>query len=226
MSTRDGPPSSRRRRGKLAPEDQALWDHVARSITQPLRKKTRMPDVTGTAGSDETLAHLEHRLKSETSLAHPVPSATPRQTIDKPAKQPHPAHPTRQKAPPLADFDRRAVRRIRTGRIEIEARLDLHGMRQDQAHGALRSFLYGCQVRGLRWVLVITGKGRAASDDAPPAPFYTSEERGVLRRSVPRWLSQPDLRPLVVSYTTAALRHGGEGAFYIQLRARRGYTHR
>jgi DNA-nicking Smr family endonuclease len=213
MSTRDGPPSSRRRRGKLAPEDQALWDHVARSITQPLRKKTRMPDATGTAGSDET-------------LAHPVPSATPRQTIDKPAKQHRPAHPTRQKAPPLADFDRRAVRRIRTGRIEIEARLDLHGMRQDQAHGALRSFLYGCQVRGLRWVLVITGKGRAASDDAPPAPFYTGEERGVLRRSVPRWLSQPDLRPLVVSYTTAALRHGGEGAFYIQLRARRGYTHR
>jgi len=40
----------------------------------------------------------------------------------------------------------------------------------------------------------------------------------VLKRNVPRWLDEPDLRPLVVSYTTAAIHHGGEGALYIHLR--------
>jgi DNA-nicking Smr family endonuclease len=47
-------------------------------------------------------------------------------------------------------------------------------------------------------------------------------ERGVLRRNVPRWLAEPDLRSIVVCYTAAAASHGGEGALYIQLRRRRG----
>ena len=140
---------------------------------------------------------------------------------------PHSAH---HRTPPLTDFDRKTVRRIRSGRIEIEARLDLHGMRQDEAHRALRSFLGGSQGRGLRWVLVITGKGRAAGngggDNGAGLPIYASAERGILRKSVPRWLTDPDLRPLVVSYTTAALHHGGEGALYIQLRTPRGANHR
>jgi DNA-nicking Smr family endonuclease len=37
---------------------------------------------------------------------------------------------------------------------------------------------------------------------------------------VPMWLAEPDMRALVVSYTTAHARHGGEGALYIQLRRR------
>ena len=42
----------------------------------------------------------------------------------------------------------------------------------------------------------------------------------MLRRNVPRWLAEPDLRAIVVSYTTAAIHHGGEGALYLQLRSR------
>jgi len=132
------------------------------------------------------------------------------------------AKPKPHAVPPLAVFDRNAGRRLRSGRIEIEARLDLHGMTQDEAHRALRSFLNGCQARGLRWVLVITGKGRSGPDDVDASGmFATQRGRGVLKRNVPRWLAEPDIRSLVVSYASAALHHGGEGALYIQLRMRR-----
>jgi DNA-nicking Smr family endonuclease len=40
----------------------------------------------------------------------------------------------------------------------------------------------------------------------------------VLRKNVPLWLAEPELRAIVVSFTTAAVPHGGEGALYIQLR--------
>ena len=68
-------------------------------------------------------------------------------------------------------------------------------------------------------MLVITGKGRAVEDAALEFyAFMSQPERGVLRRNVPRWLAEPELRPLIVGFTTAVAHHGGEGAFYIELR--------
>jgi DNA-nicking Smr family endonuclease len=65
-------------------------------------------------------------------------------------------------------------------------------------------------------VLVITGKGAQSEE---PAMFAECvRPRGVLRRSVPRWLAEPDLRGLVVSFTEASPRHGGTGALYVRLR--------
>lgn len=123
------------------------------------------------------------------------------------------------KPPPIATFDRKKVRKIRSGQVDIEARIDLHGMRQDEAHVALVRFLHRCQAKGQRWVLVITGKGKLTTSD-PDAPFDMTQqrERGVLKRNVPRWLDEADLRPLVVSYTHAGIQHGGDGALYIHLR--------
>ena len=46
-------------------------------------------------------------------------------------------------------------------------------------------------------------------------------QRGVIRRGVPHWLEEPDLRAVVLSYTEASPRHGGTGALYVQLRKAR-----
>jgi DNA-nicking Smr family endonuclease len=102
----------------------------------------------------------------------------------------------------------------------VEARIDLHGMRQSEAHAALRRFLFDAYAKGRRWVLVITGKGAPARSGRAPeeAEYGREEERGVLRRNVPRWLAEPELRAIVVGFTPAAVRHGGEGALYVQLR--------
>ncbi|MCB1514752.1 MAG: Smr/MutS family protein [Hyphomicrobiaceae bacterium] len=232
MTVGDGESPPPRRSRHVSVEDQALWEHVARTVPRSRRSKSRVPvlaegsDIAGCNAADP-VSRLESRLRSEIAHSEPSPgTAEYAKSAARGAPPPQP-HPTRQRTPPLADFDRKAVRRIRSGRIEIEARIDLHGMRQDEAHGALRAFLHGCQGRGLRWVLVITGKGRVASsaEQAAGEPYYAGHERGILRRAVPRWLAEPDLRPLVVSYTTAALHHGGEGALYIRLRGRRTGHH-
>jgi DNA-nicking Smr family endonuclease len=142
-----------------------------------------------------------------------------------PAKQPSPPPPHKPapkavaKQAPTArgqTLDRQTARQLARGRLAVEARLDLHFMRQREAHAALRRFLKSAQGKGYRHVLVITGKG--AAPDAT-RPFYETDERGVLRQAVPHWLSQPDLAPVVVSYSEAPRRLGGEGALYVRLRA-------
>jgi DNA-nicking Smr family endonuclease len=44
---------------------------------------------------------------------------------------------------------------------------------------------------------------------------------GVLRREVPQWLNQRELRGRIVSFVEAQPRHGGAGALYVLLRRRR-----
>ncbi len=120
-------------------------------------------------------------------------------------------------APPHAPFDPRVGKKIARGHHSIDARLDLHGLRQQDAYVVLRRFLARCQANGLRHVLVITGKG-GAPDDHATRDFWQSPERGVLRRLVPQWLAEPSFRPHVVSFTESAMKHGGSGALYVTIR--------
>ena len=182
------------RRKRISSEDErALWESVMKQ-TKPLRKKHRLakPD----AGAPDTKAH--HTAKP----AVPSPSS-PRASPQKIAK---PA------APPLAPFGRRERAQLSRGRKEIEARLDLHGMTQARAHRALSTFLQRAHLDGLTFVLIITGKGKTG---------YGEADRGVLRRQVPQWLSQPEFRTLVVGFEAAHIGHGGEGALYVRVRRSR-----
>lgn len=206
------PPSRRRH---LSKEDEALWEHTASSL-EPLKvKKQRHLADTAEFDPDTVppfVAKAPAGKKSDAAAsAHGARKAAKPET-------PPPSPPSA--APPaLSSFDRKAARRLRQGQVEIEARIDLHGMRQHEAHIALRRFLHTSFARGLRWVLIITGKGgpRRPRDDEDDVGYGTPE-RGILRRNVPMWLAEPELRAIVVSYTTAAISHGGEGAIYVQLR--------
>ena len=107
------------------------------------------------------------------------------------------------------------MRALATGKAEIEARIDLHGMRQAEAHAAISIFLQRAHLAGQRYVLVITGKGGAKGADDDMA--YGSE-KGVLKRAVPHWLEDPMLRAMIVGFGPAHVRHGGAGALYVRLR--------
>ena len=113
--------------------------------------------------------------------------------------------------PPLVPIGRRERSQLSKGKKEIEARLDLHGMTQARAHRALSGFLHRAHGDGLTFVLVITGKGKVGAE----------AERGVLRRQVPQWLSQPEFRTLVVGFEEAHVGHGGAGALYVRIRRSR-----
>ncbi len=105
-------------------------------------------------------------------------------------------------APPPAN--RAGEKRVRRGKLEIGASLDLHGHTQDTGRAALGRFLRAAAKRGDRTVIVITGAGRGGE--------------GVLKRALPEWLAASDLRALVSGFAQAHRSHGGAGAFYVFLK--------
>ena len=139
------------------------------------------------------------------TAAGPVPGS---------ARAPKPA-PKLAHVPRAEPLDRQTSRQLDKGKLEVEARLDLHGMRQRDAHAQLRRFLKTAQAQGLKHVLVITGKG---ADQSGSRSFYEEDERGVLRQAVPHWMADPEFASLVVSFSQAPRRLGGGGALYVRLR--------
>lgn len=168
----------------LRPEEAELWRRVVRHIAPYPGKTAPEPiDAVFLPNSPAQPPRLEAVLP------------------DQPASAP----PPRAGAP-----DRGGEKRVRRGRLEIAAQLDLHGFYQDGAHQALEIFLRRSAEAGARVVLVITGKGLRQGRGEP--------QPSVLRTHLPLWLAAPHLRPLVAGYASAHAKHGGEGAFYVFLR--------
>ena len=109
--------------------------------------------------------------------------------------------------------DKRVSSKMKAGKIDPEATLDLHGYRLTQAKSALRGFLFRAYESKKRLVLIITGKGK------PKAEWDLNlDYRGVLRNEVPVWLEEAPLAGLILSVKKANSKHGGGGALYVYLR--------
>lgn len=173
---------------RLSRAEVELWTVVTESV-QPMRGRARAPEPS----PEEPAVVAENKEKPTRRAASSSPVA-PR------------AAPSSPSAAPIADIDHRTRSKIRRGRLEVDVRLDLHGMRQDEAQRALTGFLRRAQQDGARLAIVVTGKG------------LSREEGGVLRRVVPMWLQAPSLRGIVVGFGEAARQHGGEGALYVRIR--------
>jgi DNA-nicking Smr family endonuclease len=187
---------SRTRRPGLSEEDRRLWDEVRRTAI-PLRPEA-IPAAPAARAAAEAASPEPKASKAGQAGAHRLPQA--------PAAGP----------PPVGSIDRKTLTRLSRGTIEVEARIDLHGLTQSAAHHRLLRFLAEAQEAGTRIVLVITGKG------APGEATGTGEAgRGVLRRAVPGWLESASFRRLVSGYEPAGRRHGGGGALYVRVRRKR-----
>jgi DNA-nicking Smr family endonuclease len=184
---KDAPPlaRARRRKGEISPEDRALWAHVARSA-KPLPGRV-LPELP--------------------------PEPAPAIPVKPTALAMPPAAPKARVLPPLSGIEKRMTKQVSRGQVSLDARIDLHGMRQAEAHSALIGFIHRAHRNGAKLVLVITGKG--GEDEG----FGIG--RGVLRRLVPHWLADPSLRREVIGFETASRGHGGEGALYVRIRRRR-----
>ena len=188
-----------RRRG-LSAEDKALWSRVAATAVamHPARKSAAPLPV------DPKPTLLIQKPADPVTLpltGGPAPArlGAGSTRID---LAPHPREALHNQ--PLR-MDHKTHRQMTRGKVAPEARIDLHGMIQSEAHGFLLGFLIKAHERGLRHVLVITGKGTSLGSD------------GALKRAVPLWFSLPEFRPLISSYEAAARNHGGEGALYVRL---------
>lgn len=180
--------SARDRRRVLSREERVLWRTVTQSIA-PLRD---MPNLA--SEPEETAEIIPTPVKPRRATRPPLAASGTSKAAPTPAP------------PPLAPLGRRMRQRVARGREAIDARLDLHGLTQSEAHAALLHFLRTAGSRGHKLVLVITGKGRR------------NGEGGVLRRQVPQWLTLPEFRSVVVGFEDAHIAHGGEGALYVRLR--------
>jgi DNA-nicking Smr family endonuclease len=129
----------------------------------------------------------------------PVPPAPPKAAKAKAKAKAKPKPPALVRDEPPEIGGHRATP-MKRGRLEPEARLDLHGHTQDSAHRAVVRFLQRGQAMGARVVLVITGKS------------------GILNRQFKLWLAQGEMKPLVSGVSAAHKRHGGAGAYYVLLK--------
>ena len=108
----------------------------------------------------------------------------------------------------LRAMDKKTGQRFKSGAMQIDARLDLHGCTLDEAFEALKNFIYDQSRKNARCLLVVTGKGGMLG-------------RGVLKAEMPVWMNSGEIRSLILSYTTARPKDGGDGAFYILLKRNR-----
>lgn len=157
----------------LTTDEKKLWRRVAASV------KTRRPLPDAPEEADEPPPRKRAAVREPSAPRLTKPSAKAAASL----------------------HDRGNEKRVRRGKLEIGASLDLHGHTQDSGRAALSRFLRAAQKRGERTVIVITGVGRAGE--------------GVLKRRLPEWLNEGDIRPLVSGFAPAHRQHGGAGAFYV-----------
>ena len=189
-------------------DDKRIWARVTGTVTPPARRKA----ARVTPGA--VLPDPEAALLLTSAAAKPARGVAG-QKRNAPDQTPTfaalgiipPANPPAARARPTPEeLEPRRQRRLSRERDPIEARIDLHGFGRFEAEDQLRGFLMGCQARGLRSVLVITGQGRRGG--------------GVIRSSVHDWLTGPHLRGVVSGFAFAHRRHGGDGALYVTLKPR------
>ncbi len=198
---------TRRERGLNALEAR-IWSRIGKTV-KPLEKPKRAPAPPADTRQQGPIA-------SPVPPVHGRPRATPEDlhrllsgtTVRETPEGGWRVATARASPPPGASPDDRGrEKKVRRGRVDVSARLDLHGHTQETALPALAGFLAHHRSEGARSVLVITGKGRPTGE-------------GVLRSRLPDWLARPEIRVHTSGYASAHARHGGEGAFYVFLKAR------
>jgi DNA-nicking Smr family endonuclease len=194
---------------RLAPEDLYLWRLVTQSVTRLKEEVSIQPPPPVVAPPDPPPDPPPAGAKAKSKKGR-IPAAPPPPSPRKP--EPKALVPGK-----VSDMDRSTADKLRRGRLEIEGRLDLHGMSAAQAQAAVERFIAASHHLGRRCVLIITGKGMRSRAAAPWLRAEEGED-GVLRSGLPRWLNEPALRPLVLAVTPAQPQHGGQGAVYVMLK--------
>ncbi len=104
-------------------------------------------------------------------------------------------------------FDARVLKRLKAGEFPVDASVDLHGLKKDEAQKAVEHLVQRSRVAGHRCVVIVTGRGLHSEAAAP-----------VLKPEVPGWLSRGRTSKQVLAFCSAPPQHGGVGAIVVLLR--------
>lgn len=109
-------------------------------------------------------------------------------------------------------IDKNTLKKIRKGKINVSASLDLHGFTIEQSKEKVITFIKKNFNLCNRLVLIITGKGKSLS----VSEGWKSD--GKLKKNVPVWLSSTYLAKYILWFGTATPEKGGGGALFVYLK--------
>jgi DNA-nicking Smr family endonuclease len=193
------------RRRDLSADEAKLWRRVAKT-TKAYKSLPAVPAIVAEAEKPSIALKPAHPELPHLALKR---LKAVQLTVASPGVPTRPA----TKAIPIADAS--GHKRIRRGKLEIDARIDLHGMRQIDAQTSLAGIIARTRRDGGRCILVITGKGRPID----PGEDFITPQPGVIRRRLPEWLNAPSIKDHVSGYASAHAKDGGSGAYYVLLKS-------
>ncbi|MGD9637595.1 MAG: Smr/MutS family protein [Alphaproteobacteria bacterium] len=176
---------------KISQEEKKLWHEFVKDV-KPLHKNSIDPIETDDISSileEKEITDVEN-LAAKKSLL-----------IRKERK--------RNETAKRVSIDTKKAREIKKKGLKTEAKLDLHGLTQNMAYDRLCRFVEQNWLRGVRNLLIITGKGKDL------------EGSGILRQMLPKWLGESKFDKMILHITNAKPSQGGDGAFYVVLRKNR-----
>jgi len=182
----------------LSPDEQALWERVASTVTPLEQRRVVRPPAT---------PDLPKAMKPRPVSAAP---AAPKARVPEPL-------PPRQAVRPPPVLERHGLdssweRKLKSARIDPDFTLDLHGHSLDAAHDRLDRGLAQAKAMGARLVVVVTGKSR------PVDAADRGSRRGAIRAKILDWLAAGPHGGDIAAVRGAHRRHGGDGALYIVLK--------
>lgn len=174
-------------------EDGYLWELVTKEI-EPLEARVTTAETYNFGDNESAIP-----TPSQTHFS-PAP-LPPTSTLMKPSYE--------LSAGDAREVNRAMAKQIKSGKYPVDVKIDLHGMTQIEAHESLIHAVEKAFHAGKRCLLVITGKGKF------------TQGGGVLRKQLPHWLNQANLRPYILMINEATPQDGGSGAFYVMIRRKR-----
>jgi len=184
----------------LSAEEAEAWARVAASVVPLVRRRSETP----LAKTAMTPAAIK---------AAPAPKPAKRGPTPLPKQSAAGALPVRAARPIGAGgLDSHWDKRLKTGSIDPDFTLDLHGHGLDAAHGRLENGIGQARAMGARLVLVVTGKPR------PVDAADRANRRGAIRSKILDWLAAGQHADAIAAIRKSHRRHGGDGAIYIVLR--------
>ena len=173
--------------------DAELWHSFTKTI-KPVHKRNKVTAVPPKVIKPETAA-AKHRTTNAIEI----------KDISKPKERLKITNPFNRDF--YGGLNENDYRKLKKGGFRIDARLDLHGLKQHEAIGAVQDFIKKHYENSNRCVVIITGKGNMGG--------------GVLREKLPHWLSSDGLKDLILAISIAKPKDGGDGAFYVLLKRKK-----
>ena len=107
-------------------------------------------------------------------------------------------------------IDRKLDKKLKNGNFVADIKVDFHGLKLDEAFDGLINTIKYAYNNGLKFVLVITGKG-----------YGTKLGKESIKSQIEHWMTHPDISARVVKYVDAQPKDGGGGAIYVLVKSRK-----